>query len=54
MSTALAPILPLGVGYGVVVGIGFLFAFVMVGISMLQVTIKPSHIWRTSLIVQKE
>jgi multidrug transporter EmrE-like cation transporter len=37
MSTALAPILPLGVGYGIVVGVGFLFALVMVGISMLQV-----------------
>lgn len=37
MSTVLAPILPLGVGYGIVVGVGFLFALVMVGISMLQV-----------------
>ncbi|KAJ6557934.1 solute symporter family transporter [Mycena capillaripes] len=35
-STNVATILPVGVGYGVVVGIGFFFAFVMCGISYLQ------------------
>ena len=29
--------LPVGVGYGVVVGIGFFFAFVMCGITYIQV-----------------
>ena len=37
-STANAPILPVGVGYGVVVGIGFFFAILMCGISFLQVS----------------
>ncbi|KAF2671558.1 solute symporter family transporter [Microthyrium microscopicum] len=36
MAVELAPILPVGAGYGVVVGIGFFFAFVMMGISLLQ------------------
>lgn len=31
--------LPVGVGYGVVVGIGFFFAAVMCGISYIQVCI---------------
>ncbi|QDS77830.1 hypothetical protein FKW77_006194 [Venturia effusa] len=31
-----APVLPQGAGYGVVVGIGFFFAILMAGISMLQ------------------
>ncbi|KAJ7108732.1 solute symporter family transporter [Mycena epipterygia] len=35
-SSNVATILPVGVGYGVVVGIGFFFAFVMCGISYLQ------------------
>ncbi|KAI9818861.1 MAG: hypothetical protein M1827_007682 [Pycnora praestabilis] len=35
-STSPATVLPVGVGYGVVVGIGFFFAAVMVGISYLQ------------------
>ncbi|KAK6443498.1 hypothetical protein LTR95_000325 [Oleoguttula sp. CCFEE 5521] len=35
MSTP-GPVLSQGVGYGVVVGVGFFFAFVMVGISYLQ------------------
>lgn len=35
-STSVATILPVGVGYGVVVGIGFFFAFLMCGISYLQ------------------
>jgi hypothetical protein len=36
MST-IAPVLPQGAGYGVVVGIGFFFAFVMAGIAYIQV-----------------
>lgn len=36
-STAVAPILPEGAGYGVVVGIGFFFALVMAGVSWMQV-----------------
>ncbi|KAJ6478748.1 solute symporter family transporter [Mycena vitilis] len=35
-SSDVSTILPVGVGYGVVVGIGFFFAFVMCGISYLQ------------------
>ncbi|KAJ7468088.1 solute symporter family transporter [Mycena latifolia] len=35
-SSNVATILPIGVGYGVVVGIGFFFAFIMCGISYLQ------------------
>lgn len=35
-STSGAQILPVGAGYGVVVGIGFFFAFIMMGISYLQ------------------
>ena len=31
-------VLPVAVGYGVVVGIGFFFAAVMVGISFIQVS----------------
>lgn len=37
MSDSIATILPSGVGYGVVVGIGGFFTIVMIGISMLQV-----------------
>ncbi|PSS25659.1 hypothetical protein M430DRAFT_134300 [Amorphotheca resinae ATCC 22711] len=37
MSTSkIAPVLPEGAGYGVVVGIGFFFALVMAGISFIQ------------------
>lgn len=36
MSSTGAQILPVGAGYGVVVGIGFFFAFVMMGIAYLQ------------------
>ncbi|OAG34371.1 hypothetical protein AYO21_11490 [Fonsecaea monophora] len=36
MSSAIQPILPQGAGYGVVIGIGFFFAFVMAGVSYLQ------------------
>ena len=36
MPSSLTP-LPVGVGYGVVVGIGFFFALVMCGISYIQV-----------------
>jgi len=36
MSDSVATILPAGVGYGVVVGIGGFFTCVMIGISMLQ------------------
>ncbi|KAI6860343.1 solute symporter family transporter [Hortaea werneckii] len=36
MSTGAATVLPQGAGYGVVVGVGFFFAFVMMGISWLQ------------------
>ncbi|GAB1725542.1 hypothetical protein NU195Hw_g6419t1 [Hortaea werneckii] len=36
MSTSAATVLPQGAGYGVVVGVGFFFAFVMMGISWLQ------------------
>lgn len=36
-TTSPAPVLPQGAGYGVVVGIGFFFAILMAGISMLQV-----------------
>ncbi|KAF2688545.1 Na+/solute symporter [Lentithecium fluviatile CBS 122367] len=36
MSTSAATTLPVGAGYGVVVGIGFFFAFLMMGISRLQ------------------
>ena len=32
-----ATVLPVGVGYGVVVGVGFFFAFLMCGISFIQV-----------------
>jgi urea-proton symporter len=34
---AIAPVLPQGAGYGVVIGIGFFFALLMWGISYLQV-----------------
>jgi multidrug transporter EmrE-like cation transporter len=37
MSTNSSVVLPVGAGYGVVVGIGFFFALVMAGISFLQV-----------------
>jgi hypothetical protein len=37
MSTNASIVLPVGAGYGVVVGIGFFFALVMYGISFLQV-----------------
>jgi hypothetical protein len=36
-STTVAPTLPEGAGYGVVVGIGFFFTVVMAGISWAQV-----------------
>lgn len=36
-TTKVAPTLPEGAGYGVVVGIGFFFALLMAGISFLQV-----------------
>lgn len=36
-STEVAPTLPQGAGYGVVVGIGFFFTVVMAGISWAQV-----------------
>ena len=36
MSSATATVLPVGVGYGVVVGIGFFFAALMCGISWIQ------------------
>ncbi|KIX04759.1 uncharacterized protein Z518_05629 [Rhinocladiella mackenziei CBS 650.93] len=36
MSDSVSTVLPEGVGYGVVVGIGFFFTAVMIGISMLQ------------------
>ncbi|KAI7091687.1 solute symporter family transporter [Hortaea werneckii] len=36
MSTSAATVLPQGAGYGVVVGVGFFFAFLMMGISWLQ------------------
>lgn len=36
MSSSSAQILPVGAGYGVVIGVGFFFAFVMMGISYLQ------------------
>lgn len=35
--------LPVGVGYGVVVGIGFFFAAVMCGISYIQVGLIPTE-----------
>ncbi|KAH8658775.1 Sodium:solute symporter family-domain-containing protein [Tricladium varicosporioides] len=35
-SDTIAPVLPQGAGYGVVVGIGFFFAFLMAGISYIQ------------------
>ena len=38
MTSSLTP-LPVGVGYGVVVGIGFFFAVLMCGISYIQVCI---------------
>ena len=38
MSSITTP-LPVGVGYGVVVGIGFFFAAVMCGISQIQASI---------------
>lgn len=37
MSDTVSTVLPQAVGYGVVVGIGFFFTVVMIGISMLQV-----------------
>ncbi|KAF2447621.1 Na+/solute symporter [Karstenula rhodostoma CBS 690.94] len=36
MADSAAAILPVGAGYGVVVGIGFFFAFLMMGISWIQ------------------
>ncbi|KAK5110650.1 hypothetical protein LTR62_005690 [Meristemomyces frigidus] len=36
MSSSTATVLPQGAGYGVVVGVGFFFAFVMMGITWLQ------------------
>ena len=38
MSAAVSAVLPQGVGYGVVVGIGSFFTVAMIGISMLQVS----------------
>lgn len=43
MSGTVSQVLPEGVGYGVVVGIGFFFTAVMIGISMIQVLAPPSH-----------
>lgn len=37
MSDSVSTVLPQGVGYGVVVGIGSFFTLAMIGISMLQV-----------------
>jgi hypothetical protein len=37
MADTVSTVLPQAVGYGVVVGIGFFFTVVMIGISMLQV-----------------
>jgi len=39
MSDTVSTVLPQAAGYGVVVGIGFFFTVVMIGISMLQVRI---------------
>ncbi|OCL03550.1 solute symporter family transporter [Glonium stellatum] len=36
MSSSGSTTLPVGAGYGVVVGVGFFFAFVMIGVSFLQ------------------
>lgn len=41
MATDIAPILPQGAGYGVVVGIGFFFALVMYFVSYIQVCLAP-------------
>ncbi len=41
MSGSVSTVLSEGVGYGVVVGIGFFFTVVMTGISMLQVYFLP-------------
>ena len=37
--SSITPPLPVGVGYGVVVGIGFFFAAVMCGISQIQASL---------------
>ena len=37
MASTTSTALPVGVGYGVVVGVGFFFAFLMCGISWVQV-----------------
>lgn len=39
MADGVSAVLSQGVGYGVVVGIGSFFTVVMIGISMLQVTV---------------
>ena len=44
MADANATILPQGAGYGVVVGIGFFFAFLMTGVSWVQVALPPSFL----------
>lgn len=49
MSDTVSTVLPQAVGYGVVVGIGFFFTFVMIGISMLQVCV-IGHWWCCVLI----
>ncbi|KAJ7025485.1 Sodium:solute symporter family-domain-containing protein [Mycena alexandri] len=49
-SSKVATTLPIGVGYGVVVGIGFFFAFLMCGISYLQVS-SPQHNWSPLITV---
>lgn len=51
MAGSDATVLSQGVGYGVVVGIGFFFSVVMIGISMLQV-LGPNQIPYSTLIVR--
>lgn len=44
MAQEVKPVLPQGVGYAVVVGIGFFFAALMCGVSYIQVR-GGSHPW---------
>ncbi|KAL3469708.1 Sodium:solute symporter family-domain-containing protein [Aspergillus californicus] len=48
MSSSVAPVLPQGVGYGVVIGIGLFFALLMACVSYLQYSTKTSEEFNTA------
>lgn len=51
MAQEVEPVLPQGVGYAVVVGIGFFFAALMCGVSYVQVR-EGSHPWLGAFVQQ--